>query len=161
MFGGAATVAWVALAGLRHGHHERRRRGNDERYATPGRWAIHEAYSAGDSDGLLASLSNDWVLHEEDGGTSSRADLAEITLSHAGAFPEKEIEWLHELVDGNRVAHYVRFVLVHSGRYGDLDPPGKRVQLWEMIFHRFDGDVIAESWRMTYPDSVYSLLSAP
>lgn len=25
LFGGAATVAWVALAGLRHGHHERRR----------------------------------------------------------------------------------------------------------------------------------------
>ena len=25
MFGGTATVAWVALAGLRHGHHERRR----------------------------------------------------------------------------------------------------------------------------------------
>jgi predicted ester cyclase len=94
------------------------------------------------------------VLHEEDGNTSSRADLAEITRSHAGAFPEKEIEWLHELVDGNRVAHQVRFVLVHSGRYGDLDPTGKRVQLWEMIFHRFDGDVIAESWRMTYPDSV-------
>jgi hypothetical protein len=36
-----------------------------------------------------------------------------ITRSHAGAFPEKEIEWLHELVDGNRVAHQVRFVLVH------------------------------------------------
>jgi hypothetical protein len=25
LFGGATTVAWVALAGLRHGHHERRR----------------------------------------------------------------------------------------------------------------------------------------
>jgi hypothetical protein len=25
LFGGAATVGWVALAGLRHGHHERRR----------------------------------------------------------------------------------------------------------------------------------------
>lgn len=25
LFGGAATVAWVALAGIRHGHHERRR----------------------------------------------------------------------------------------------------------------------------------------
>jgi hypothetical protein len=26
LFGGAATVAWVALAGLRHGQHERRRK---------------------------------------------------------------------------------------------------------------------------------------
>jgi predicted ester cyclase len=117
-----------------------------------------DAYSTGDAEGLLACLSEDWVLHEEDGSTSSRADLDEITRSHAVAFPVKEIEWLQELVDGDRVAHHVRFVLVHSGRYRDLEPTGKRVQLWEMIFHRFEGNLIEESWRMTHPDSVYSLL---
>jgi predicted ester cyclase len=117
-----------------------------------------DAYSAGDAEALLDCLSDDWVLHEEDGSTSSRADLAVITQSHATAFPKKEIEWLHELVDGDHIAHHVRFVLVHSGRYRDLDPTGKRVELFEMIFHRFDNDVIAESWRMTHPDGVYSAL---
>jgi hypothetical protein len=43
-------------------------------------------------------------------------DLADITRVHANAFAEKKIEWVHELVDGNHVAHHVRFVLVHSGR---------------------------------------------
>ena len=117
-----------------------------------------ETYSAGDAEGLLACLSDDWVLHEEDGTTTSRSDLADITTSHAVSFPEKEIEWLHELVDGEVIAHHVRFVLVHSGRYHDLDPTGKRVELREMIFHRFQDAVIAESWRMVYPDGVYSAL---
>jgi len=30
-----------------------------------------------------------------------------------------------------------------------------------MIFHRFSGDRIAESWRMTYPDGVYEQLVEP
>ena len=118
-----------------------------------------DTYADGDAEGLLACLGDAWVLHEEDGGTTSRADIAEITRSHADSFPEKQIEWLHELVDGDRVAHYVRFALVHSARYHDLEPTGRRVELWEMIFHRFEDKLIAESWRMTYPDGLYALLA--
>jgi predicted ester cyclase len=118
-----------------------------------------ETYADGDAEALLACLTGDWVLHEEDGSTSSRSDLADITRSHAAAFPEKRIEWLQELVNGDRVAHHVRFTLVHSGRYHDLDPTGREVELWEMIFHRFDHELIAESWRMTYPDGVYAALT--
>ncbi len=118
-----------------------------------------ETYADGDSDALLVCLAYDWVLHEEDGSTTSRSDLAEITRTHATAFPEKQIEWVHELVNGDLVAHYVRFTLVHSGRYHDLEPTGRQVELWEMIFHRFENDLIAESWRMTYPDGVYAALT--
>jgi predicted ester cyclase len=105
-------------------------------------------------------LSEEWSLHEEDGSTTTRADTAEITRSHAESFPEKSLEYLHELVDGDHVAQHVRFMLFHSGRYQDLEATGRRVVLYEMIFHRLDGDVIAESWRMTFPDSVYALLAA-
>ena len=118
-----------------------------------------ETYAAGDADGLLACVADDWVLHEEDGSTTTRADIAEITRSHTEAFPEKGLEYLHELVDQSHVAQHVRFTLVHSGRYRDLEPTGKRVVLYEMIFHRFDTGVIQESWRMTYPDGVYALLT--
>ena len=119
-----------------------------------------ETYAAGDPESLLACLSDDWVLHESDGTTTSRSDVAEITVSHAVSFPEKKIEWLHELVDGDLIAHHVRFVLVHSGQYRDLAPTGKRVELHEMIFHRFSGAVIAESWRMVYPTGVYVALAS-
>jgi SnoaL-like domain len=117
-----------------------------------------ETYAHGDADGLLACLTEGWVLHERDGGMSTRADIAEITRLHADSFPEKETEYLSEVASGDRVAHYVRFTLVHSGRYNDLEPTGKRVELWEMVFHQIAGALIEESWRMTYPDSVYALL---
>ena len=118
-----------------------------------------EAYADGDADGLLACLADRWVLHEREGGVSTRADLAEITSSHAAAFPAKELEYLFEVADGEQVAHYVRFTLVHSGRYQDLEPTGQRVDLWEMVFHRFAAGLIAESWRMTYPDGIYAALA--
>ncbi len=118
-----------------------------------------ETYAAGDADALLACLADAWVLHEEDGSITSRSDLADITRVHANAFPEKKIEWIHELMDGNRVAHYVRFTLVHTGPYHDLEPTGREVELWEMIFHQFGNGLIAESWRMTHPDGLYAALA--
>jgi hypothetical protein len=39
-----------------------------------------------------------------------------------------------------------------------LEPTGLREELWEMVFHRIADGLIAESWRMTYPDGVYALL---
>jgi predicted ester cyclase len=121
--------------------------------------AFMETYADGDADGLLECLTEDWVLHEEEGSATSREVIAEITRSHAESFPEKTFEFLQEVIDGNHVAHHVTFALVHSGRYRDLEPTGKRVVLAEMIFHRFENDLIAESWRMTFPDSVYRALA--
>jgi predicted ester cyclase len=123
--------------------------------------AFMETYAAGDADGLLACLAEDWVLHERDGSTTSRAAIAEITRSHAESFPEKSFEYLQEVVEGDRVAHHVTFTLIHSGRYRDLEPTGKHVVLAEMVFHRFDNELIAESWRMTFPDGVYASLAGP
>src|SRR5947209_17084617 len=113
-----------------------------------------ETYASGDADGLLACLSGDWQLHEEDGSITTRVEIAEMTRSHADSFPEKTVEYLHEVVDGGKVAQHVVFTLVHSGRYLDLEPTGRRIVFHEMIFHRFAGDLIAESWRMTFRDSV-------
>ena len=121
--------------------------------------AFMQTYADGDPDAFVACLAPGWVMHEGDGTTSTPADLTEITRVHAEAFPQKEIEYIHELCEGDRVAHFVRFSLVHSGPYFGLEPTGRRVDLYEMIFHRFDGDRIAESWRMTYPDSVRQALA--
>jgi len=74
--------------------------------------------------------------------------------------PRSRSEWVHELVDGSTVAHHVRFSVVHSGRYHDLEPTGKRLELSEMIFQRFDRDLISESRRMTYPEGVYATLAS-
>lgn len=124
--------------------------------------AFMATYADGDSAALLALLAQHWQLHEADGSVTSRELIAEITEAHRAAFAEKECEYLQELVDGDLVAHHVRFRLRHTGRYYDLEPTGRKAVLAEMIFHRFDGNPIAESWRLTYPDSVYAqLVDAP
>src|SRR5215213_10144832 len=129
-----------------------------ENLAVARRWM--ETYRDGDAEGLLACLADEGRLHEEDGSTTSRDDIAEITRAHADAFAEKILEYRHEVTMGASVAHHVRFVLIHTGRYHDLQPTGAHVELSEMIFHQFEDGRIAESWRMTFPDSVYSALKA-
>jgi hypothetical protein len=105
-----------------------------------------DTYRTGDVDGLLACLSDEWLLHEEDGSTTTRAVIAEITRNHAEAFPDKSLEYLHELVDGDHVAQHVSFTLFHSGRYqgprgdgeasrlvrNDLPPAGRRCHRGEL-----------------------------
>lgn len=112
---------------------------------------FHETYRDGDVDGFLACLSPGWVVHEADGSTSTASDLAEITRVHAESFPEKTVEFVHEVGDGDVLAQFVRYRLVHSRRYFDIEPTGRTIDFAEMIFHRFAGDLIAESWRLTYP----------
>jgi len=121
--------------------------------------AFMSTYAEGDADGLLGCLLPGWVVHERDGSASSADDLAEITREHAAAFPLKRFEYLQELEQGDRVAQFVRFTLVHSGDYAGMAPTGREVELFEMIFHRFEQGLISESWRMTYPDSVREALA--
>jgi predicted ester cyclase len=58
------------------------------------------------------------------------------------------------------IAQFVRYSFVHSGQYFDLQPIGRTIEFSEMIFHRFVGERIAESWRLTYPLSMSSALTA-
>jgi ketosteroid isomerase-like protein len=118
-----------------------------------------QTYADGDSAGLLALLTPDWVLHEEDGSMTTPELIVEITDAHREPFPDKGLDYLHELVDGELVMQHVRFTFIHARRYEDLEPTGKIVHLSEMIVHRMQEGLIAESWRMTYPDGLYDQLS--
>jgi predicted ester cyclase len=118
-----------------------------------------ESYADGDTAGLLGVLAPDCLLHEADGSVTTRELIAEITDAHREPFPDKKVEYLQDLLDGDLVAHHVRFTLTHLGRYQHLEPTGKTVHLSEMIFHRMPEDLIAESSRMTHPDSVYGGLT--
>lgn len=122
---------------------------------------LMETYAAGDADGLVECLADDWVMHDADGSTSGAAELADITRLHNAAFPDIRVEILHEATNNELVAHHVVFTGTHRGPYLDLDPTEKQVRLEEMIFHRMKGGSIAESWRLTYPESMYEQLVEP
>jgi predicted ester cyclase len=121
---------------------------------------FHETYRDGDVAGFLACLVPGWRMHEADGSISSAEDLAEITRLHAAAFPAKSLEFVHEIEQGDVIAQFVRYRFVHSAAYFDFEPTGRTVEFSEMIFHRFDGDRIAESWRLTHPLSMSAALRA-
>lgn len=118
-----------------------------------------ETYAVGDPEGFVACLTDDWLMHEADGGTSSAADLAEITRLHKVGFPDKNVEYVREVAQDDLVAQYVIFVTTHAGPYFDLEPTGKPIRLEEMIFHRLQGGRIAESWRLTHGGSFYQQIS--
>lgn len=118
------------------------------------------AYADGEVERFVSTMTPEWQVHERDGSVSTRDDLAQITALHRDAFPEKEVTFVHEVAEPDLVAHHMRFVFVHSGEYYGLAPTGSRVEFREMIFHRFQGPLIAESWRMTFPDGVYDALTA-
>jgi predicted ester cyclase len=118
-----------------------------------------ETYAVGDPEGFVACLADGWLMHEAGGGTSSAADLAEITRLHAIGFPEKQVEYLQELAHGDLVAQHVRFTCTHTGPYFDLEPSGKQIRLAEMIFHRMENARIAESWRLTHGGTFYEQIS--
>ena len=117
-----------------------------------------ETYAVGDPEGFVACLADNWLMHEAS-GTSSAADLAEITRLHAIGFPEKQVEYMQELAQDDLVAQHVRFTCVHTGPYFDLEPSGKQIRLAEMIFHRMENGRIAESWRLTFGGTFYEQVS--
>jgi ketosteroid isomerase-like protein len=49
---------------------------------------LMETYVAGDADGLLDCLADDWVMHDADGRTSGASELPDITRLHNTAFPD-------------------------------------------------------------------------
>jgi SnoaL-like polyketide cyclase len=122
-------------------------------------WSAVSTYAVGDPEGFVACLTGEWLIQVADGGTSTAADLAEITRLHGIGFPAKQVEYLQELAQGDRVAQYVHFTCIHSGPYFDLEPTGKQIRLAEMIFHRMENDRIAESWRLTHGGSFYEQIS--
>jgi hypothetical protein len=112
-----------------------------------------ETYAVGDPEGFVACLTDDWLMHEAAG------DLAEITRLQGIGFPEKHVEYVQELAQGDLVAQYVLFTCTHSGPYFDLEPTGKQIRLAEMIFHRMANGRIAESWRLTHGGTFYEQIS--
>jgi len=118
-----------------------------------------DTYAVGDQEGLVACLTDDWLMHDAGGGTSTAADLAEITRLQKVGFRDKTIDYVQELAQGDVVAQYVIFITTHAGPYFDLEPTGKPIRLEEMIFHRLENGRIAESWRLTHGGSFYAQIS--
>jgi predicted ester cyclase len=62
------------------------------------------------------------------------------------AFPDLKFT-VHDLVEeNNRVAIRVSFTGTHLGKYGEIEPTGRRVNVSEMMFLRFENGKVVEAW---------------
>jgi predicted ester cyclase len=118
-----------------------------------------QTYAEGDVEALVACVDDGWLMHDADGETSGAADLADITRLQQVGFPDKSIEYVQEIAQGELVAQYVIFTTTHTGPYFDLEPTGKPIRFEEMIFHRCDKGRIIESWRLTHGGSFYEQIT--
>jgi predicted ester cyclase len=109
-------------------------------------WA---AYSQGDEQAFAACLTDDWIEHDNDGGTIALADELPVMRLHREGFPDKKTEIHDVLADGDRVAVRSTTRATHTGPYLGLAATGKEVIIHEISIHRIVDSRIAETWQVT------------
>jgi len=122
-------------------------------------WA---AYDKGDVEAFAACLDDDW---RESGPRGPQAGFATLederrTMElHRVAFPDKHTEIHTAVADDDVVGCHCTVTATHTGRYLDLEPTGKRVVVYEMMFNRVRDGRVVETWAMTDGDGFYEQLA--
>lgn len=116
-------------------------------------------YDNGDVEGFAACLTPDWREYDGAGESANLDDERRTMELHRVAFPDKHTE-IHRIVaDETLVACHCTTTATHTGRYLDLEPTGKRVVVFEMMFNRVDHSRLAETWAVTEGAGFYEQLT--
>jgi predicted ester cyclase len=112
---------------------------------------ILRSLSAGDVTGFTDRLSPNYVRHcqampPELQEISGKEAMHQWLQSNFVPFPDfqEEVEWV--IGEGDFVAWRSRATGTQNGAFGPFPPSGKTMDLVIMGMHRFDGDLIAETW---------------
>jgi predicted ester cyclase len=111
------------------------------------RWVVEDVWNKGDfrlADQMFTSNS---VLHfrGQNIPLTREAGLG-IVMNWRTAFPDFHFSLEDMIVDGNKVALRIPFTGTHRGKFFDLDPTGKKINVTEILILRIDGDKISEMW---------------
>lgn len=117
------------------------------------------AYDKGDADGFAACLTSDWKEYDARGNSAGLTEERETMKLHKVAFPDKTTE-IHRIVsDGDYVAVHCTTTATHTGKYLDLEPTGKKVVLYEMMFNRIRNGKLSETWAIVEGSGFYEQLT--
>jgi C-1 hydroxylase len=119
-------------------------------------WA---AYDKGDVDAFAACLTEDWREYDSAGESGDLDDERTTMALHAIAFPDKHTEIHRIIADEELVACHCTTTATHTGPYLDLDPTGKQVVLYEMMFNLVRDGRVCESWVVTEGKGFYAQLT--
>jgi predicted ester cyclase len=107
--------------------------------------------NAGDVEGFVAGLAPDYVRHcqampPELQEIRGRDAMEQWLLSNQDTFPDyhEEIGWM--VAEGDYVAQRSRGTGTQKGPLGPFPATGRRMEIVIMGMHRFENDLIAETW---------------
>ena len=117
------------------------------------------AYDQGDEEGFAACLTKDWREYDSQGNSANLDDERRTMRLHRIAFPDKHTE-IHRIVsDDEYVACHCTATATHTGKYLDLEPTGKRVVIYEMMFNRVRNGRISETWAVVEGAGFYEQIT--
>lgn len=111
------------------------------------RSAWSAAWERGEVDALDTLLHPDYRRHRAGGGSpQSRTDFAASILSTREAFPDLSTTIEEMVEEEDRLAIRWRSTGTHSGKFHDVPPTGRAVEVSGVTFARFAGEQVVEEW---------------
>lgn len=110
---------------------------------------VFEEVWNGESDAMLAEIPERALFHYRGMSMETgREALAKLVAEWRAAFPDLEFV-IHDLVaEGDVVAVHLTYRGTHQGTWRGLEATGRRIEVGEMMFFRFEGGVLAEMWEI-------------
>lgn len=110
---------------------------------------VFEEVWNGESDAMLAEIPERALFHYRGMSMETgRESLAKLVAEWRAAFPDLEFV-IHDLVaEGDVVAVHLTYRGTHQGTWRGLEPTGRRIEVGEMMFFRFERGVLVEMWEI-------------
>jgi steroid delta-isomerase-like uncharacterized protein len=109
---------------------------------------MFDRMNAGDIDGFVARLADDFVEHEVTPGLpQTKEGVKSLFGMYRAAFPDLRMDAQDVLTDGDKVVARVRFTGTHRGEFMGVPPTGKGIDVEAIDIVRFGDDGLAhEHW---------------
>jgi steroid delta-isomerase-like uncharacterized protein len=109
---------------------------------------MFDRINAGDVDGFIAQLADDFVEHEVTPGfPPTREGVRSFFTMYRSAFPDLRMEAQDVLTDGDKVVARVRFTGTHQGEFMGMPPTGKSIDVEGIDIVRVGDDgLVHEHW---------------
>ena len=110
-----------------------------------------EHVNAGDVDGFIGLLADDFVEHEViEGFPPTKDGVRQFFTAYIAAFPDLRMEAEDVIASGDKAVARVRITGTHQGELMGIPPTGKSIDIQGIDIVRFGGDGKAvEHWGVT------------
>ncbi|HEX2084993.1 MAG TPA: ester cyclase [Solirubrobacteraceae bacterium] len=117
--------------------------------------------NAGDADGYMALVADDFVDHEEFPGIPGTKDgVRQFFELFRGAFPDLRMETHETVSEDDLVAVRITMTGTHEGEFLGIQPTGRRIEVAAMDLVRIRDGLAVEHWGVTDTATMLQQLGA-